>query len=659
MSVRFVFLPITLSCMRFIRSLFPLLSLLFLSACSFSLAADITPPPGAYPPPEVKSQTAPATGPLYPLVPPNPLDGAVIYADQCAPCHGITGKGVGSRASELPNPVTAIGSPEVARESTPALWYTIVTQGNLERYMPPFSSLSDRQRWDVIAYVYTLSAPSDIITHGRQLFQANCARCHGELGQGNGPEVASLSTPPRILTDQAFMSDQSEAKFYETITSGQSSMPAFGSQLSDDDRWSLTAYLRSLTFATSTEPSALVPSTTTVIITPSAQGTTLPTVSGSVTATNTQFITGTITGQVINGTGGALTKGLAVTLHGFDNMQKVITETTSVNPSGVYTFTNTSMPNGRIFLATVDYSNTTYSSDFTAVEQGKPTLSLPVTVYETTTDTSVLEVDRLHIFFDFTTPNQVKVGELYIISNPTNKTIVSTKDGSPVVSFPLPQGATNLQFQEGVLGDRYIQTPDGFADTTPVHPNAGEYQVLFAFDLPYNRKLSFVQSINMATNAAVVLLPEVGVKLNSGMLQDSGTRNVQNTVYHLYSGNNLSAGTPLALSLSGRPNSSSIFSSTETRDNLLIGLGALGVTMIIAGVWLYLRSRETGMRKVKAGENYETIPFQMESAPQDSATLMDAIIALDDLYQAGKLPDEAYRQRRNELKERLKKVISG
>jgi hypothetical protein len=33
---------------------------------------------------------------------------------------------------------------------------------------------------------------------------------------------------------------------------------------------------------------------------------------------------------------------------------------------------------------------------------------------------------------------------------------------------------------------------------------------------------------------------------------------------------------------------------------------------------------------------------------------MDAIIALDDMYQAGELPEEAYRERRAELKARLR-----
>ena len=41
---------------------------------------------------------------------------------------------------------------------------------------------------------------------------------------------------------------------------------------------------------------------------------------------------------------------------------------------------------------------------------------------------------------------------------------------------------------------------------------------------------------------------------------------------------------------------------------------------------------------------------------EDSETVMDAILALDDLYQAGSIPEEAYRQRRAELKSKLKEL---
>src|SRR4030067_2245808 len=101
------------------RALAPWLLLLLLSACSFSLAEDITPPPGAEIPAEMPSQPPPS-GPLYPLISPNPAEGALIYTDKCAPCHGPSGLGDGPQASQLPNPPAALAALEVAPQPTPA-----------------------------------------------------------------------------------------------------------------------------------------------------------------------------------------------------------------------------------------------------------------------------------------------------------------------------------------------------------------------------------------------------------------------------------------------------------------------------------------------------------------------------------------------------------
>ena len=50
--------------------------------------------------------------------------------------------------------------------------------------------------------------------------------------------------------------------------------------------------------------------------------------------------------------------------------------------------------------------------------------------------------------------------------------------------------------------------------------------------------------------------------------------------------------------------------------------------------------------------------FEEEEADEfeTAEEVMDAIIALDDLHRAKKIPDEAYQARREELKERLKEL---
>jgi mono/diheme cytochrome c family protein len=628
-----------------------LLFAFLLSACSFSLAADITPPPGSEQNvPSGTPQPAPVSGMLYPLLPPNPESGRAIYVEKCAPCHGDAGMGDGPRASQLPNPVAAIGSTELARRSTPARWYTQVTQGNLEKFMPPFSSLSDRQRWDVVAYAFSLSAPPALLEQGKELYQANCARCHGESGKGDGPDAAGAPKPPVDLTDQSFMAQKTAEDFFQAITNGvPPSMPAFVTNLSDDERWTLAAYLRSLTFAQPQEPVALAetaaPGATPA---PDSTASTIP----ATPLAEALSGTGTVTGKVTSASGTQLPNGLEITLHGFDNMQVAITQTTTTQPDGSFAFMGVPMPAGRVFLATVNYQNASYGSDIGTVQEGATTLDLPITVYETTTDASILKADRLHLFFEFVDAKTVRVIELYIISNPSDKTLVA-ESGQPTVRFSLPKGASNLEFQDGALGGRYIQTSDGFGDTASVSPGSGSYEVLFAYEMPYDRKLDLEQVMSMPVDAVVILVPEGSIKIKSDVLQDSGSRDVQGTAYHTYSGNRLAAGETLRLTLTGRPSSGSPGLAASSQTNLFIGLSVFGVALIVAGVWLYRRTRTSS---VPAGE--EEALFPSDSAASESAeNLMDAIIALDDLYRSGELPEEAYQQRRAELKAKLKELL--
>ena len=72
-----------------------------------------------------------------------------------------------------------------------------------------------------------------------------------------------------------------------------------------------------------------------------------------------------------------------------------------------------------------------------------------------------------------------------------------------------------------------------------------QYQVVFAFNLPYDRRLNFSQAVTMSTSAVVIMIPDNGVKLSGDMLQDGGVRDFQGTSYRMYNGSNLSAGSEL------------------------------------------------------------------------------------------------------------------
>ncbi len=655
--------------MKLSRLYFLLVAILFLSGCSFSLAEDVTPPPGVQQQQAVQPQPASSSsGPLYPLIAPDPANGQAIYNEKCSPCHGDGGLGDGPQAAQLPNPVAAIGSPDVARQAAPDQWYAIVTNGNLERFMPPFSSLSDRQRWDVVAYAYSLSASQADIATGAELFQANCARCHGETGAGDGPDAANLSVKPVDFTNQEFMAGKAAADFYASISQGvPPEMPAFADKLSEADRWALTDYLRSLTFNAS--GSKLAQAGTPVssdgtavgaeVGTPSPQTTAASVETPSPDITSTQSLSptlafGNITGVVTNSSGGDVPSGLAITLHGFDQMQTAITQTTTLKDDGSYVFENVPMLPGRVFLTTVEFDGSTYGSDIATAEAGTSSLDLPIIVYETTTDTASLSVDRLHLFFEFVDASTMRVIELYIISNTSDKTVIAPVQGDPTITFKLPEGATNLEFQDGQLGGRYVQTDSGFGDTVAIRPGSGSYQVLFAFEMPYNKKLELAQPVDLPTNAVVILVPAGSVNVKGDNLQDGGVRPVQGVDYQTYNGSALNAGDILRLTVTGSPSGSSSALTVGSKTNLVVGVGAFGVVLIVAGVFLFLRNRNN--RLIDDDQPYTPIPSTTQTA-ENAETVMDAILALDDLYREGELPEEAYRQRRAELKERLKELL--
>lgn len=624
--------------------------LFLLSACS--LAEDITPPPG------YQAPTASAVETVYPIVPPDTANGAAIFAEKCAPCHGDSGRGNGSMASNLSVEVPAIGRPEVALGARPADWFDLVTNGRMERSMPPFKSLDDRQRWDVVAYTLSLHITQDQLDAARMIYADQCLSCHGEQGQGDGPQAASLSVPD--WTKQERLAQLSEEELFKAITTGAGSMPAYRDTLSDEQRLALAAYVRSLTFATPGKlASVAATSTPAPTVEATAAATTASTPGGTpeaTAATSTVETTGTvepaalpatttINGKVINGGGGELPTGLEASLRAFDGMQSAFTLTAPVAADGSYEFKDVELTADRVFMVTVTVQGVDYNSDplhARDLTDGKPA-DLPVTVYEVSHDLSLLRGDRLHVFFDFTDPEKVQVVELLIFSNPSTQVIAPAEAGGTLLTFKLPAGAEDVQFQDGTLGDGvYVQTADGFGVAQAYSPAEG-YQILYAYNLPYARKGDFELNVPINVAEAIVMLPQDGIRMKSSQLTDAGSRTVQDVNLQLYTTNNITPGTPLKLSLSGRPAQGAQVSAGSTQ-TLLIGIGAFALVAGAAAFFLFRRREK---------------PSDVEELSEEDTedTLMDAIITLDDQRRAGELSEDAYIVRRNDLKQRLEHLL--
>ena len=110
------------------------------------------------------------------------------------------------------------------------------------------------------------------VSQGRKLFSFYCAHCHGEKGNGRGFNADNLDPHPRDLTDRVepYMAEATNEDIFKAIKDGLAGvvwpdgeikvgnqldedygfgstlMPYWGYTFSEDELWSLVAFVRSL-----------------------------------------------------------------------------------------------------------------------------------------------------------------------------------------------------------------------------------------------------------------------------------------------------------------------------------------------------------------------------------------------------------------------------
>ena len=625
--------------------IFSLLIALALSACTFSLAQDVQPPAGYQPPvyeePEVLTGAAP-------VAVPNPENGRQLYAEKCEACHGPSGLGDGQDSTALPNEVARIGAPNVANLASPLEWYSIILKGNIERFMPPFeASLSPSDVWDVLAYVYTFGASPDVVAQGGEVFASTCAECHGADGSGEGGGAGSSSGLPgaaNFLDAERMVTLSLEEMINKAATGNGNDAHIFSNQLTADEIEAAALYVRSLTFPLAGQPVEAVADQPAAEEPPAEDtGTEEPVDSTTDTPADAAAEdTGIVTGLVTNGSGGDLPTGLEVQLEVYESFEMIYSDTVPVKADGTYQFDDVPLDPALIYITLIEMNGTFFPSDFHMGEETVgTTIDLPITYYDSTTDPSSLAVSRLHAFFTFTDQGTVQVIHQVSISNRGSLMVAPEQDTDPVLNFSLPEGATNLIFQSGMIGNPYIQTADGFADPTPVIPGESSYEILFAYELPFDRKLDWQLPLDLPTDVAVLFVEGDTLDLSSDTLMPSGVETLDQGVFQVMAADTLAAGDTIDLQLS----TPLLGGGSSGQSNWLpILLGVVGLGLAGFGAWRFFGSPAD---RGAPGEHDQV------------DTLLDRIVALDEAFEAGELDSEDYQLRRAELKSRVSEMLAG
>jgi cytochrome c oxidase cbb3-type subunit 3 len=182
-------------------------------------------------------------------------DGEALFADHCSACHGAAGEGGVGVPLSLPSFLAGVDD-DFLRKT--------IRLGRPGRVMPAFSKLSDAQLDAIVGHIRGWSGkPAPVFPdkpvagdagRGKGLYKEECARCHGDDGEGGKGTGVTFSRDRDLpivapaLNNPGFLAAASDAMIRHTLETGREGTPMdsfLDDGLSSQDLDDLVSYVRS------------------------------------------------------------------------------------------------------------------------------------------------------------------------------------------------------------------------------------------------------------------------------------------------------------------------------------------------------------------------------------------------------------------------------
>lgn len=150
--------------------------------------------------------------------------------------------------------IAITSSAQNANSSTPV---TNKNQNDTRSITPGAGAQQDfsKNTWELPEDADKMKNPTTVtpesIAKGKELYmertKGNCVFCHGETGAGNEANLARLRRKPADLTNKERMTAMTDGEVFWKVSKGiQGIMPAGERRMSEEERWHVVNYVRTL-----------------------------------------------------------------------------------------------------------------------------------------------------------------------------------------------------------------------------------------------------------------------------------------------------------------------------------------------------------------------------------------------------------------------------
>ncbi len=364
----------------------------------------------------------------------------------------------------------------------------------------------------------------------------------------------------------------------------------------------------------------------------------------------------TVSGQIVNGTEGSSPPAdILVSLHTFSaGLQGVQTLETVTDASGVFRFQGVPVSDRGGYALAADYQGKTYS-----LLIGPDDLSQEVslTIYESTRDVSVIEVDSHAMVIASIDQSErvVEAVEVVALANVSDRTLVpDLANVGPgrfsFLRFSLPEDATDFDIQSDLLGGEIIPVGTGFAVTSPVAP--GAHNLTFSYRFPYQGStFSYRQNLLQGAKTFRLLVPASLGPVQAEGLSAAPAVTVEGMDYSVWQASEVPPARGLTISLINLPQPGWTQRVWQTASNTGLWAVAIpsGLGAVLAAALLHGGLRPPPQTSGESGrESGASAPHPASQREQ----LVRQMALLDQRFAAGELDEASYQSERTRLKDR-------